>query len=127
MAADALPRAHGEPPATGTLRVEPGDFRVDEELGFAPSGHGEHAFLTIEKCDANTEWVARRLAEAAGVSPMAVGYSGLKDRHAITRQSFSVQLPGRADPDCPRGRAQHLGDLFEGQLLVSVEMHHHPL
>jgi tRNA pseudouridine13 synthase len=98
-AADALPRAHGEPPATGTLRVEPGDFRVDEELGFAPSGVGEHAFLTIEKCEANTEWVARRLAEAAGVSPMAVGYSGLKDRHAITRQSFSIQLPGRADPD----------------------------
>ncbi len=98
-AAGALPRAHGEPPARGTLRVEPGDFRVDEELGFAPSGVGEHAFLTIEKCDANTEWVARRLAEAAGVSPLAVGYSGLKDRHAITRQNFSVQLPGRADPD----------------------------
>ena len=98
-AAGALPRAHGLPPATGTLRVEPGDFRVEEELGFAPSGVGEHAFLTIEKCDANTEWVARRLAEAAGVPPMAVGYSGLKDRHAITRQSFSVQLPGRAHPD----------------------------
>lgn len=95
----ALPRAHGEPPASGVLRVEPADFEVDEELGFAPSGTGEHAFLTIEKCGANTEWVARRLAEAAGVSPMAVGYSGLKDRHAITRQSFSVQLPGRADPN----------------------------
>ena len=83
----------------GVLRVEPADFEVDEELGFAPSGTGEHAFLLIEKCGANTEWVARRLAEAAGVAPMAVGYAGLKDRHAITRQSFSVQLPGRADPD----------------------------
>ena len=30
---------------------------------------------------------------------MNVGYAGLKDRHAITRQSFSIQLPGRADPD----------------------------
>jgi tRNA pseudouridine13 synthase len=94
-----LPRAHGEPPASGTLRAEPADFQVQEELGFAPSGTGEHAFLMIEKCGANTEWVARRLAEAAGVSPMAVGYAGLKDRHAITRQSYSVQLPGRADPD----------------------------
>ncbi|GAA0715010.1 tRNA pseudouridine(13) synthase TruD [Dokdonella soli] len=35
----------------------------------------------------------------AGVAPVAVGYAGLKDRHAVTRQSFSVQLPGRADPD----------------------------
>ena len=95
----ALPYAHGGPPIAGTLRVESGDFRVDEELGFAPTGAGEHAFLLIEKCDANTEWVARRIAEKAGVAPMAVGYAGLKDRHAITRQNFSVHLPGRADPD----------------------------
>jgi tRNA pseudouridine13 synthase len=95
----ALPYAHGGPPIAGRLRVEPGDFRVDEELGFAPSGAGEHAFLLVEKSGANTEWVARRLAEKAGVAPMAVGYSGLKDRHAITRQNFSVHLPGRADPD----------------------------
>lgn len=95
----ALPYAHGGPPVAGTLRAEPGDFRVEEELGFAPSGVGEHAFLLIEKTGANTEWVARRLAEKAGVAPMAVGYAGLKDRHAITRQSFSVHLPGRPDPD----------------------------
>ena len=95
----ALPYAHGGPPVVGVLRAEPGDFRVDEELGFSPSGTGEHAFLLIEKTGANTEWVARRLAEKAGVAPMAVGYAGLKDRHAVTRQSFSVHLPGRADPD----------------------------
>jgi len=94
-----LPYAHGGPPIAGTIRTEPADFRVDEELGFTPSGSGEHAFLWIEKTDANTEWVARRLAEAAGVAPMSVGYSGLKDRHAITRQNFSVHLPGRPDPD----------------------------
>jgi len=95
----ALPFAHGGPPVTGRLRVAPGDFRVDEELGFEPTGAGEHALLFVEKIDANTEWVAKRLAEKAGVAPMAVGYSGLKDRHAITRQSFSVHLPGKADPD----------------------------
>jgi len=94
-----LPHAHGGPPIVGVLREEAGDFRVEEELGFAPSGSGEHAFLLIEKTDANTEWVARRLAEATGVAPMAVGYSGLKDRRAITRQSFSIHLPGRPDPD----------------------------
>jgi tRNA pseudouridine13 synthase len=95
----ALPFAHGGPPVEGRIRVEPGDFRVDEVLGFEPSGAGEHAFLFIEKIGANTEWVARRIAEKAGVAPMAVGYAGLKDRHAITRQSFSVHLAGRADPD----------------------------
>ena len=39
----ALPFAHGGPPVDGRLRVESGDFRVDEVLGFEPSGAGEHA------------------------------------------------------------------------------------
>jgi len=95
----ALPYAHGGPPLTGAIRTEPADFFVDEDLGFEPSGHGEHAFVLIEKTGANSEWVARRLAEAAGVAPVAVGYAGLKDRNAVTRQSFSVHLPGRADPE----------------------------
>ena len=94
-----LPYAHGGPPASGVLRAEVDDFRVDEVLGFEPSGSGEHAFLTIEKRGANTEWVARQLARAAGVAPVAVGFAGLKDRHAVTRQVFTVQLAGRADPD----------------------------
>ena len=98
-ASGSLPYAHGGPPVAGRIRVEPGDFRVDEVLGFAPSGAGEHAFLLIEKTGANTEWVAKRLAETAGVAPVAVGFAGLKDRHAITRQSFSVHLPGKLDPD----------------------------
>lgn len=96
---DVLPYAHGGPPATGVLRAEVDDFRVDEVLGFDPTGSGEHAFLTIEKRGANTEWVARQLARAAGVAPVAVGFAGLKDRHAVTRQVFTVQLAGRADPD----------------------------
>jgi tRNA pseudouridine13 synthase len=55
--------------------------------------------LEVEKCGANTEWVARELARFAGVAPMAVGFAGLKDRHALTRQAFTVHLPGRPDPD----------------------------
>lgn len=95
----AYPHAHGGPVARGLLRAEPADFRVEEVLGFEPDGTGEHAFLWIEKTGANTDWVARRLAQAAGVAPMAVGYAGLKDRHAVTRQAFTLQLAGRAEPD----------------------------
>ncbi|GGA43665.1 tRNA pseudouridine(13) synthase TruD [Dyella nitratireducens] len=94
-----LPRAYGKPPLTGVLRSTPEDFRVDEILGYEPDGEGEHAFLWVEKRDANTDWVARELARFGGVSPMNVGYVGLKDRHAVTRQTFTVQLPGKADPD----------------------------
>ncbi len=91
--------AHGGPVARGVLRAHPRDFEVEEVLGFEPDGSGEHVLLWIEKTGANTDWVARQLARAAGVAPMAVGYAGLKDRHAVTRQAFTVQLAGRAAPD----------------------------
>ena len=94
-----LPRAHDTPPLMAELRSTPEDFRVEEILGYDADGEGEHALLWVEKRDANTDWVARELARFAGVSPMNVGYAGLKDRHAVTRQAFTVQLPGKADPD----------------------------
>lgn len=96
---DELPYAHGGPALQGVMRSQVEDFQVDEVLGFDADGSGEHALLRIEKRGANTEWVAQQLARFAGVAPMAVGFSGLKDRHALTRQSFSVHLPGRKDPD----------------------------
>ncbi|HOW75991.1 MAG TPA: tRNA pseudouridine(13) synthase TruD [Candidatus Competibacteraceae bacterium] len=95
----ALPYAHGHPPIQGRLRVAPEDFQVREELGFALDGVGEHVWLWVRKRGANTEWVARRLAERAGVPSGAVSYAGMKDRHAVTEQWFSVHLPGKADPD----------------------------
>lgn len=91
--------AHGGPPLHGILRARPEDFEVDEELGFEPEGAGEHVLVRIEKRGANTEWVARELASALGLAPTAIGFSGLKDRHALTRQTFSVHLPGKPDPD----------------------------
>ena len=94
--------AHGGAPLRGRIRATAEDFEVEEILGFSADGHGEHAFVHIEKRDANTEWVARQLARFANVAPMSVGYSGLKDRHALTRQSFSVHLPGLPDPDWAR-------------------------
>jgi tRNA pseudouridine13 synthase len=94
-----LPRAHGEPLGRGRLRVESGDFEVVEELGFEPDGEGDHRLLWVRKTDANTEWVARRLAERAGVSAADVGFAGLKDRRAVTSQWFSVPAPKDGGPD----------------------------
>ena len=72
---------------------------VTETLSFEPSGAGEHAFLLIEKKGENTEFVARQLARLAGVRQRDIGYAGLKDRHAVTTQWFSIWLPGTQDPD----------------------------
>ncbi len=99
MSAADFPRAHGAPVLRAVIRSTPEDFFVEELPAFEPSGEGEHLLLTVEKRGMNTSHVARRLAEWAGVADVAVGYAGLKDRHAVTRQRFSVQLPGRAAPD----------------------------
>ncbi|MFC6841771.1 tRNA pseudouridine(13) synthase TruD [Xanthomonas theicola] len=95
----SLPRAHGPSVLRATLRSAPEDFQVDELPGFEPSGEGEHLLLTVRKRGQNTAFVAKRLAQWAGLPEMAVGYAGLKDRHALTTQWFSVHLPRRVAPD----------------------------
>lgn len=94
-----LPRAYGGAPLIGRLRVSPEDFVVAEHLGYSADGEGEHAFLQVRKRGLNTADVARELARFAGVRQVDVGFAGLKDRHAVTTQYFSVHLPGRPDPD----------------------------
>jgi len=98
----ALPNwayAYGGAQSQGIIRKTPDDFIVNEIQSFELSGVGEHAFLLIEKCGENTEFVARALARFAGVRQRDVSYAGLKDRHARTTQWFSVWLPGKPDPD----------------------------
>lgn len=92
------PRALGPPRAGAVIRRTPADFRVSERLGLTLSGSGEHFWVCVRKEALNTADVVAWLAERAGVPRRAVGYSGLKDRHAITEQWFSVHLPGRPDP-----------------------------
>ena len=87
------------PEIVGYIKKTPADFKVAETLAFDLSGAGEHQYLNITKQDANTGWVAHKLAEFAGVSDSDVGYAGRKDRHAVTRQWFSCYLPGVADKD----------------------------
>lgn len=94
-----FPYAWGGPLAEAGLRTEPEDFLVEELMGFEPEGEGEHHFLWVRKRGNNTDWVARQLARFANVSYSAVSYSGLKDRHAVTLQWFSVHIPGLDSPD----------------------------
>ncbi len=88
------PRAHGAPLPPAQIRAVPEDFHVEEQLSFEPSGTGPHWLLRVEKRTANTRWVAAEIARLAGVPSGDVGYAGLKDRHAVAVQWFSV--PGQA-------------------------------
>ncbi len=90
-------RAHGPGLFTASIRAHPSDFVVVESCSIEFSGDGEHDYLWIEKTGANTNWVAECLAKHSGVPVRDVGYAGLKDRHAITRQWFSVRRTASAD------------------------------
>ncbi len=89
--------AYGEPAARAKFRTQAADFIVEEMLGFAPCGEGEHLYVHIRKWGENTRWVADKLAAHFGVRSIDVGYSGKKDRQADTSQWFSVHLPGHKD------------------------------
>ena len=111
-------RAYGAPLFAADIRSVATDFQVVEELGYTFSGDGEHDFLWLEKIGANTEWVARQLARHAEVPAKDIGYSGLKDRHAVTQQWFSI----------PRWHAPDWQALdVEGVTVLDVQRHHKKL
>jgi len=96
------PRFLGPPEATARMRVAPEDFQVVELPLVEPGGTGSHLWLEVRKRDANTSWVAARLAEAAGAAARDVGYAGMKDRRAVTTQWFSVGLEQAANDEWER-------------------------
>nr|WP_298250464.1 tRNA pseudouridine(13) synthase TruD [uncultured Halomonas sp.] len=107
------------PPPEGDYRARPEDFRVEEALDFVPEGEGEHLWLYIEKRDLTTAMVVKELARLCDASPRVVGYSGMKDRVAVTRQWLSVQLPGRQAPE-------GLGEALAERGVRVLEMARHP-
>jgi tRNA pseudouridine13 synthase len=72
---------------------------VEELLGFVPSGEGEHCLVRIEKRGRNTNDVATDLAKKLGIRKRLVSHCGLKDKQAVTRQWFSLHLPGQPSPE----------------------------
>ncbi len=94
------PSPWGAPVARARFKATPEDFIVEELLGFEPeaatdAGAGEHLWLWVEKRGLNTDQVGAELARELGVERSLVSYSGLKDRHALTRQWFSIHWHGQ--------------------------------
>jgi tRNA pseudouridine13 synthase len=94
-----LPYLHGGPLGSARFKVQPEDFVVEELLGFEPSGEGEHCLVWAEKRNLDSNAAAARLADAVGIRRRLVSHCGLKDRHAVTRQWFSLHMPGQASPE----------------------------
>jgi tRNA pseudouridine13 synthase len=112
------------PAIDAQIGATPEDFVVDEIPLYPHSGAGEHVYARIEKRGYTTPAMVRAVTRAAGVDERDVGYAGLKDKHAVTRQWLS--LPSKARPpsewQLPEGirvveHTRHSNKLRTGHLL----------
>ena len=93
------PRVAADLPVRALIRSVPEDFVVREQLGFEPDGSGEHVFLHLQKRGLNTQDLLQRVSALSGIHLRDIGYSGLKDRRAVTSQWVSVRMAGKPEPD----------------------------
>ncbi|MHC4416361.1 MAG: tRNA pseudouridine(13) synthase TruD [Planctomycetota bacterium] len=80
----------------GVIKARPEDFLVEELSLYEPSGEGEHLYLQIEKTAVSHGELISRLRRRFGVREDAIGFAGMKDKIAVTRQTVSIHL--REDP-----------------------------
>lgn len=74
----------------GSIKQRPEDFFVQEIPLYEPSGEGEHVYCEIQKMGLSTFDIIHRLANGLNVPSRDIGYAGLKDARAVTRQIFSI-------------------------------------
>jgi len=88
-----------ENPPQGCFKATPDDFSVTEELGFVPEDFGPHLWCWVEKRGIDTLQAISTLSRVTGIPVRDIGYSGLKDRQAVTYQwlSLPLELLGQSD------------------------------
>ncbi|MFK7960109.1 MAG: tRNA pseudouridine(13) synthase TruD [Phycisphaerales bacterium] len=108
----------------GRLKERPEDFVVEEIPSYEPCGEGEHLYLGVQKVGVSHGELLRVLQRHFGVDQRAIGYAGMKDKQAVTRQVISVQLfdePRELQPDHDRIQvlwaSRHRNKLRRGHLV----------
>jgi len=82
--------------STPRIREHPKDFIVEEIATIDPVEDGDHLLMQVEATDLDHHSMVRRLAEAHGVDRRQVGWAGMKDKRAVTRQWITIKTPGEA-------------------------------
>src|SRR5262245_22374959 len=93
------------------LRQLPEDFQVEERPGVQPGPDGAYAFYRMEKRGWSTPDAVAAVRRRWKIEPRRISYGGLKDRHSVSVQYFTI-FHG------PRRRLHHAGVSVEylGQL-----------
>jgi len=79
------------PPLPGLIKQHCEDFVVEEIPLYPASGEGTHTYFLIEKRGLSTMQAVQDIARALNVRRRDIGYAGLKDARAVTRQWLSVE------------------------------------
>ncbi len=66
------------------------DFVVEENPLYEFSGEGEHLILFVRKKNLSTLELVSAIAKYLGIQKKEIGYAGLKDKHAMTKQYISL-------------------------------------
>lgn len=74
----------------GSIRRRPEDFFVQELPAYEPSGEGEHVMCEIQKVGLSTFDAIDQIARTLDVNPREIGFAGMKDADAITRQHLTI-------------------------------------
>ncbi len=84
------------PGVGGAIKQRLEDFRVEEVPLYEACGDGTHVYFEVVKAGVPTPAAVSRIARHMGVRPPEIGFAGLKDARAATRQWMSLE---HADPD----------------------------
>jgi tRNA pseudouridine13 synthase len=72
------------------FKQSPRDFVVEELPLYDFSGEGEHLVMFVRKKNLSTLELISIIAKFLGIKNKEIGYAGLKDKHAMTKQYISV-------------------------------------
>ncbi len=111
---EALHYAWETPLSAAVFKSAPEDFCVDEDLGYTPSGSGEHLCVRIRKTALTTRQVVERLARCVKAREADIGFAGQKDKQGVCTQWFSICIPGSKEPDLSEVQDPNLQILEQG-------------
>ena len=90
------------------------DFVVDEIPLYPFSGEGEHLVLHVRKKNLSTWEMIDRIANHLGIKAREIGYAGLKDKNAMTKQYISL----------PKKHEQKLEDFSHENIKILSHTYH---
>jgi len=99
----------------GIIKQQVDDFQVEEIPLYKPDGVGTHCYLYVEKRNYSTMAAVDIIAKASGRRNFDIGYAGLKDKQAVTRQWFSIE-----HLDTPEAKKLQLAD---GMKIITISRH----